>query len=346
MDLEQWFAPAMELGKLVCLYRTAEQDQREAIAKQIEECPHIARLRAIQSNSSTDFLRANLYNPVNSIRRDYFVNPAVCAFTEDRSGCYPTSYHHHDYFELIFVLRGSYDQVINGSKHHFSQGEVCMLNPRVVHRDEIPGPNDRVIYMGLSSSFLEGELMHFFEPHPDLAGFLKTRNESSDVQYIRFLARNFSAVENMLEKIVEEDEEKLAGHHLVIKGYLVRMFKLLVDGGQYSLCVQSEKEIDQTLCREILDYMYSHLTDISRTEVAEYFHFNPDYLNRFLIRCCGENYSTLLTRMRMEKAAYELRNTDLSVAKIISNLGFSNRGHFNRLFTEKYGMLPGEYRKE
>ena len=344
MNLEQWFAPAIELGRLVGLYRTAPSEQREALARQIENNAQIARFQSSQSMSSTDFLRDNIYKPVNSIRKDYFLNPAVCASSEDRTDCYMSSYHHHDYFELVFVLRGSYDQVINGVHHHFTQGEVCMLNPRVTHRDDTPGPNDRIIYMGLSSSFLDGELMRFFEPHSDLADFFHARKEQSDIQYIRFQVKDFDAVVSVLEKIIEEDEEKLAGHHLVIKGYLVRIFKLLVDGGRYSLCIQSQKEIDQMLCQEILDYMYSNVTHVTRTETAAYFHYNPDYLNRFLLRNCNENFSTILTRMRMEKAAYELRHTDLSIAKIVNNLGFSNRGHFNRLFVEKYGMLPSEYR--
>lgn len=60
----------------------------------------------------------------------------------------------------------------------------------------------------------------------------------------------------------------------------------------------------------------------------------------------GENYSANLRQIRLQRAAEQLKNTDKSVNGIIRELGFSNKGHFNRMFTEKYGMLPGAYRKE
>ena len=346
MDLETWFAPALELGKLVSLYQMAEPEEQVRLSDQIEHCAHITRLHGIQSNSSTDFLRSNCYKEVNSIRRDYFISPCVPTYSTAPDKRIPMSYHRHDYFELVFVLRGSYGQTINGVLHRFGQGDICMMNPDIIHRDENADPDDRVLFMGLSCPFLQGDLMHSFEAHPTIAAFFRSRQEDSDVQYIRFHTQNFQAVQELLMQILEEDEAKQAGHHLVIKGYLVRMFKMLIDGGQYTLCRQTKKEGDQALYKEILEYMQTHLSDIKRTEAAAYFHFNPDYLNRFLIRNGGENYSALLTRMRMETAAYQLEHTEKSIAQIISELGFSNRGHFNHLFVQKYGMLPGKFREE
>jgi AraC family L-rhamnose operon regulatory protein RhaS len=198
----------------------------------------------------------------------------------------------------------------------------------------------------LSSGFLKGELTRFFAPHPEIAAFMENQYGRTDQQYIWFGRNDFAPVQALLEQIVEEDERKLPGHHLVIKGYLVRLFGLLAENHNYVCHYQSRSEIEENLVAEILKYMEDHLADVDRTGLAAFFHFNPDYLNRFLVRMTGENYSSNLRRIRLQRAAEELKHTDKSVNDIIHGLGFSNKGHFNRMFSEMYGMLPGAYRKE
>lgn len=98
---------------------------------------------------------------MNFIKRDFFLNPATPSFGGEGEAHYQLSYHRHDYMEFIFVLRGSYVQSINGVLHRHQAGDVCMLNPNVIHRDEVSGPEDRVLFMGLSAGFLKGELARF-----------------------------------------------------------------------------------------------------------------------------------------------------------------------------------------
>lgn len=47
----------------------------------------------------------------------------------------------------------------------------------------------------------------------------------------------------------------------------------------------------------------------------------------------------------MEKAEGLLLDSDLTIAEIMEDLGFSNRTQFYRLFRKNYGMTPREYRK-
>ena len=40
-----------------------------------------------------------------------------------------------------------------------------------------------------------------------------------------------------------------------------------------------------------------------------------------------------------------LKDTDLSIEEICGRMGYSNRYYFNRIFAEKYGMTPSEFRR-
>ena len=46
----------------------------------------------------------------------------------------------------------------------------------------------------------------------------------------------------------------------------------------------------------------------------------------------------------MKKAASQLTKTNQSISEIASDLQFTNRTYFYKLFTAEYGMTPKEYR--
>ena len=52
-----------------------------------------------------------------------------------------------------------------------------------------------------------------------------------------------------------------------------------------------------------------------------------------------------IRNLKLEIAYNNLRNTDQSISEIVYNIGFKSRSYFSKIFTEKYGLLPIEYRK-
>ena len=47
----------------------------------------------------------------------------------------------------------------------------------------------------------------------------------------------------------------------------------------------------------------------------------------------------------METAARLLRRSDMNIQQIISLVGYENTSYFYRLFHERYGLSPREYRQ-
>ena len=59
----------------------------------------------------------------------------------------------------------------------------------------------------------------------------------------------------------------------------------------------------------------------------------------------GRTYKELLQKHRMETAARLLRRSDMNIQQIISLVGYENTSYFYRLFHERYGQSPREYRQ-
>lgn len=347
MDVETYFAPAVELGALLHKLNGALPQEKAALSEKINSCTYLVRLRLLQSHSNNENIKGSLpSNPiVNASKRSFFVNCAVPRSKEkDQNVPLSMPYHRHDFIELIVVLRGSYMQVVNGCEYRHTTGDVCMLNPNVTHRDFMPTADDRILYIGLSKGFLHGELTEFFEKHPHLRDFIKSQSGASRQQFILFRPENTAMLTEICMHIAQEDTEKRAGHHLIIKGLLVRLYDLLLQNHKEEIICQSTQEIEKTLAAEMLDYMKRNIAAVSREEMAEFFHFNPDYLNRILLKTTGLTFSQNVRELRLQSAAQMLVETKKSVNSIINQLGFSNKSYFNRIFYEKYGVLPGKYR--
>ena len=59
----------------------------------------------------------------------------------------------------------------------------------------------------------------------------------------------------------------------------------------------------------------------------------------------GKTYKELLQKHRMETAARLLRRSDMNIQQIITQVGYENTSYFYRLFHERYGQSPREYRR-
>jgi two-component system response regulator YesN len=59
-----------------------------------------------------------------------------------------------------------------------------------------------------------------------------------------------------------------------------------------------------------------------------------------------QNITDYVFQLRMEKAAYLLKNSQDKVYEIAEKLGYQRAHSFNHVFKKHYGMTPQEYRDQ
>ncbi len=92
-----------------------------------------------------------------------------------------------------------------------------------------------------------------------------------------------------------------------------------------------------------LDENYTE--DISREGLASSLGISPDHLSRYFKMHTGMKFSEYINRLRTEKAAEILKETDEKIIDIAHACGFESLRSFNRIFRERLRCTPGEYRK-
>lgn len=79
--------------------------------------------------------------------------------------------------------------------------------------------------------------------------------------------------------------------------------------------------------------------------IAKQLNTSPDYLSDLLKQETGMSTQELIHNMIIERAKQQLLNSNDHVTQIAFNLGFEYQHYFSRLFKQKTGFTPSEFRK-
>ena len=96
---------------------------------------------------------------------------------------------------------------------------------------------------------------------------------------------------------------------------------------------------------KIDEYIDEHLTDSSLDGLADFLGYSPVYTGALVKKVTGKTYKSLLQEKRLGVAENLLLKTDMSIDEIIKRTGYENASFFRRIFKEKYGVTPLNYRK-
>lgn len=95
----------------------------------------------------------------------------------------------------------------------------------------------------------------------------------------------------------------------------------------------------------VLDnYIDNHFTDITLTQTAKYFGFNPNYFSNMVKQKTGKSFVDHVDERRMQEARTLLAQTDISLKEIVSRVGYSSKSFFYKKFNQYYGETPAMMR--
>lgn len=93
-------------------------------------------------------------------------------------------------------------------------------------------------------------------------------------------------------------------------------------------------------------YIQDHLDEeLSLEELAEVACFSPFHFHRIFRGMVGESVKEYVRRLRLERAALELRHTDRAIQDIAFDAGYENHASFTRIFGELFGVPPQCFRQ-
>ncbi len=97
----------------------------------------------------------------------------------------------------------------------------------------------------------------------------------------------------------------------------------------------------------VVDYVYAHLEDdLSFDRLAEVACLSPYHWSRIYSAMRGETIVATIRRLRLQRAADRLANSDLEIEAVSARAGYSSTDTFGRAFKGAFGVSPAAYREE
>ena len=116
----------------------------------------------------------------------------------------------------------------------------------------------------------------------------------------------------------------------------------------YNSIIVRNTHMDYEFISKIVEYISSNIDkQISLDIVAEEFNISSSHLSRIFNRCSGTSFSEFVKDRKLEKAAeLIMKEKNVNISDIEVKLGYLTPAYFSKLFKEKYGMTPAQFRKQ
>jgi len=99
--------------------------------------------------------------------------------------------------------------------------------------------------------------------------------------------------------------------------------------------------------RSALAYIHTHLHEkLTVEQLAEQQHVNVDYFSRQFQALLGIRPSEYIIHKRLERAQVLMATSSGSLQEIAEQAGIPDIYYFSRLFKRRFGLPPGQYRKQ
>lgn len=247
--------------------------------------------------------------------------------------------HRHDFFEVLYLLKGSGYHVIDGNKYEIKPPCVFFMSPGQAHKIEFTQDIEGFIFIFTAEFYLINqsnqnrliEFPFFFTIRQDNPPL--TLIDKSDVVFLESLFRkgitemqkgNDYSLEllcSLLDLILttsaslyKSEENVLKGKgHIVVK----KFFQLVEENYQKNLSV---------------------------TQYADRMALTPNHLTQTVNQLTGKTSSQIIKSKQILEIKRLLVHTNLSVTEIAQRLNFPDQSYFAKFFKREVGLSPLKYR--
>jgi len=233
-------------------------------------------------------------------------------------------------YQLIYITRGegSFESA-NCKKTTVGEGTVLLLFPGEWHRyrpDAATGWDE--YWVGFNGQIMQGLVARgmFYPEKP----FLK-------IGYNDPMVRLF-------DEILDNTREERASYQPTIAGAVMHLL-----GSAYSaarqLQFQRQDMVELTVSRARLLLRENICNDMPVERIAEELQVGYSWFRKAFKAYTGMAPGQYLIQLRIEKSKELLTGTALSIKEVAYELNFDSSFYFSRLFKEKTGMTPNQYRR-
>ena len=283
-----------------------------------------------------------LRNRFNWYWQDFEFQVLFCE--HDRHGYTPATHAHEDFYELVVVREGHASHCFYGSWSRIAGGNVFLLQPGEAH--SYADARKLGIYNILFSRRFFAGLLSEFRGAAEIKRYLGLdvppgASRNLEIHYLD--TPFFLQIIALLDEILEEEANNLAGARFMVLGNALKVLLLLCRYARDSVNtppVNTAGKIGMLMKK--LNTRYAEAWTLEK--MAQETGFSVSCFRQQFKQLTGISPMAWLLSLRLEKAALLLTSENAGIGEIAGRCGFEDSNYFSRQFRRKFACPPRAYR--
>ncbi len=257
------------------------------------------------------------------------------SFHQEKSN---SNVHDHDFFELLYVVKGSPIGVIDSQEIFLTEGNLCIMNPNAVHYfKKYHEGHDLILNIVLPQEIFHKSIFHMlFNDSALNSFFIRYQIENASKSYLLFTELD-QDIETFIRLLINEILNKKQYSRVIIDHLLTLLFTHIIR--------ESEPKQRSSVLSQIIDTIYTDYQTVSLNRLSSKYNYHPKYLSARIHDYTGHSFRQLLTHIRLQNVVNYLLYTDDTIEHIVEQVGYKDKSSLYAAFKKKYHMSPSQYRK-
>ncbi|WP_105615481.1 helix-turn-helix domain-containing protein [Vallitalea okinawensis] len=254
--------------------------------------------------------------------------------------------HQHKYFEMVYFYSGSGTLIINETEYPLQRGHLLFFNIGDAHAVNAEGEIETV-NIAIPPDFIDYNLIN----SQNMLDFLSISAFNEFNIYIdgispvmQFKGRDLVDLEHLLNSIIDESVDQDKGYKTILQAYIKIIFIIIFRHLSKNNRSHIQNELS-TFLPQVISYVEKHYKEpITIKDIAANNFYNPSYLSKIFKECYGESLTNYINNKRINDSLELLKNSTYSIENIATEVGYSDKKQFYRMFKKYMSITPGSYR--
>lgn len=280
------------------------------------------------------------YKSVTDLIKDTKYLPQC--FTLKRNDLYEVfkSYHHHDIYEIIYIIKGNVDFFIEEKMYELTDGDMILVSPNLLHK-----------LVFLDNTECQRIIINFTKEYTEMFKSSKTDIlnifdliEERGMHKISFYPEKRKRLLQHLEEMEKNQFSNEFGSDLIYNINFAE-FMLLINKVYMNLPAENliQKNINDPYVTKIIEYINEHISNKIKLEnIANYLSLSVSRISHLFKDITGMSIMNYIIKKRLILAKELLKNGE-HIKTVYLKCGFPDEASFFRYFKQEYNMTPKKY---
>ena len=270
-------------------------------------------------------------------------DPCVCVFYPKNVRGEIVALHSHQFYEVIFVLSGRLNYLLDGKRFRLQPGDIVLVPPGMGHRplflEELTEPYERLVV------WLDQEFWRASVAETPFLNYVFEQCAQRENYLLRTSGPTWNGLRAGALALYQEVEQRRPGWECCVRhAALVLMVHVCRTFYYWNVAVPvAETEL---LADRIFSYIDTHLTEkLTLGGVAEHFLISQSTLSHLFQKQFGVSFYRCVVQRRLI-AAKNAMFDGVRLQEVWECCGFADYSSFYRAFKKEYGCSPNAFKSQ